>query len=117
MHKKNLIVSMRFAVKGIAAFFRSELHAVYHTLAAIAVIIAGFAFGVNRYEWAVLIIAITLVFISEIMNTAVEKMMDLLHPGRHEQAGLIKDLAAGFVLFSSFTAVILGIIVFYPYIL
>ncbi len=116
MQRKNFISSLGFAIKGIKAFFSLELHAIYHSVAAVAVIVAGIILGVNRYEWALLIIAISLVFICEMLNTTIEWIMNLLHPQHHKKAAMIKDLAAGFVLFSSFMAVILGIIVFYPYI-
>lgn len=116
MQKKNFIRSLGFAGKGLRYFFKQELHAMYHSIAAIAVVAAGSIFDVSRTDWAILIIAIALVFTSEIINTTIEKFMDLLHPQHHPKAGLVKDLAAGMVLFCSFIAIILGIIVFYPYI-
>ena len=117
MPKKNFVNSLRDAFRGLILFFTSELHALYHSIAAVIVIAFGFIFGVNLTEWAVLTIAIGLVFTSEFANTVIERMMNMIHPDRHQEVGRIKDMAAGMVLFCSLIAVVLGILVFSPYIL
>ncbi|MFO8055593.1 MAG: diacylglycerol kinase family protein [Bacteroidales bacterium] len=108
---------MNVAIQGLAAFFRTELHAVYHSLAAIAALIAGYLFEIQPYEWGMIVFAIALVFITEITNTLTEKLLDLLHPGYHQKVRQIKDMAAGLVLFAAITAIVTGAIVFLPYIL
>lgn len=117
MQKKNFIKSLIFAIAGLRRFFFSELHALYHTIAAIMVIILAIIIDVNRWEWGLLIVAIALVFFAEITNSVVEAIMDFLHPDYNVNAGRIKDMAAGLVLFCSIVAVILGVLVFYPYII
>ena len=117
MEKKKFIISLNNALRGVKLFFTSELHAVYHSIAALLVIVAGIVFGVNPMEWVLLVIAIALVFVSEFVNTIIERIIDIFYPEKHAKVGKIKDMAAGMVLFSSLIAVILGVIVFYPYII
>lgn len=106
---------MGYAIRGLKLFFTSEVHAIYHSVAALLVIAMGYIFNVNLTQWALLIIAIGLVFASEFANTVIERMMNFVHPDKHQQVEHIKDMAAGMVLFSSMIAVALGILVFAPY--
>ncbi|MCF8330978.1 MAG: diacylglycerol kinase family protein [Bacteroidales bacterium] len=117
MQKKNFIKSLSYAIAGLKKFFLSELHALYHLGAAIIVIAFAFFFDINRWEWCVLMVAIAIVFLAEIINSVVEHIIDFLHPAHDVNAGRIKDMAAGLVLFCSIIAIILGVLVFYPYII
>lgn len=114
MKQKNFIKSLTYALRGLGFFYRSEIHALYHGLAAALVIAAGFIFNISRLDWMIVIIAIALVIISEMINTAIESLLDFIHPEKHPHVGNIKDLTAGIVLFSALIAVALGIFVFYP---
>ncbi len=116
MQRKNFFISLGFALRGLREFFRSELHAIYHSIAAIVVVIAGIVFQVTRYEWLFLVLAISLVFLTEVINTLLERFMDLVHPGQHIKAGQVKDMAASAVLVATVTAIVIGIVVFTPYI-
>jgi len=79
------------------------------------VIIAGLYFGIERWEWAILTGCITLVIAAEALNTAIEFLTDLASPEYHPLAGKAKDTAAAAVLFCAIGAVVIGIIVFWPY--
>ena len=81
---------------------------------AVIAIVLGFYLGISRVEWLFIIIAIGIVFMAELMNTAIETMVDLLSPEKNENAGRIKDLAAGSVLLASFMALAVGMIIFLP---
>ncbi len=59
--------------------------------------------------------AVVMVFALEIINTALEKMLDLLHPDNHEVVGEVKDAMAGAVLIASFIAVVVAVLIFYPH--
>ena len=78
------------------------------------VVAGGLFFQATTVEWCILVIMISLVLAMEVMNTAVEKLVDFVSPQYHKQAGIIKDLSAGAVLIIAFAAIIVGIIIFLP---
>jgi len=106
-----------FAFKGLVFFFRNELNAKIHSAISIMVIVSGFYFKLNLFEWGLVSFAIALVFTAEIINTAIEKIMDMVHPEKDIRVGNIKDLAAGAVLFASIVSAIIGLIVFIPHLM
>jgi diacylglycerol kinase len=84
---------------------------------ALVTIGAGFYFGITSWEWCVILITIGLVIALEMVNTAIERLVDLVTRERKPQAGKIKDIAAGAVLVVSVIAVVVGVIVFRKYLL
>jgi len=110
----NRIKSFRPAFKGLFWLFRNEANAQVHLLATIVVISAGFYFKIDANDWLFLCFAIGLVITAEALNTSIEKLVDLLHPQNHQQAGLVKDLAAAGVLVASIVSVIIAALVFVP---
>ena len=68
----------------------------------------------TRFEWAVLWLAMGLVFVSEALNTALEKTLDTLHPEHHVGVGKAKDMAAGATLVASTVALIVGAYILLP---
>lgn len=104
--------SFRYAFLGVWAFFRSENNARVHLVATAVVTVAGFAFGLSYLEWCAVICAIALVWVAEAFNTALEKLVDLVHPERDPRAGAIKDLGAAAVLFAAIASVLIGALVF-----
>jgi diacylglycerol kinase (ATP) len=106
--------SFRFAANGILRFFRDEANARIHLAATVAVVFGIFYFHITGMELIALLIVTGLVWAAEIMNTAIEHLVDLVSPEFHPKAGLIKDLAAGAVLVLSVTALITGLIIFLP---
>lgn len=109
--------SFKFAFRGLNSAVRSEPHMRLHVLSALAVVVAGFIFGITRVEWCILVGCMGMVFMAEIFNTAIETLTNLVSPDIHPLAGKTKDLAAGAVLAASITAAIIGTIVFLPYLL
>lgn len=106
--------SFGFAFRGIFKFFRQEHNAWIHLVATIAVFIAAVYYHVTNSELIALIIVSGFVWVAEIFNTVIEKIMDFISPEYHEAVKFIKDLAAGGVMFSALTAAATGIIVFIP---
>jgi diacylglycerol kinase len=106
--------SFSFAFAGIRQFLAREHNARIHLVATICVIIAGFVLRVSATEAAVLAIVTGVVWITELLNTCVERMMDFVYPEEHPQIKFIKDLAAGAVLVAAFTAVVAGLLIFIP---
>ena len=82
---------------------------------AVAVIAAGFYFHITLSEWITLLIMISLVLSLELINTAIENLVDLVSPERKPLAGKIKDISAGAVLIAAVFSVIVGILIFARY--
>ena len=106
--------SFGYAWQGSKALFRTEHNAWIHTGTTIAVVIAAIVLKVSKIETAVLVLTIAFVFVTEILNTAIEKAMDLISIERHPKIALVKDLAAAAVLLSAVAAVVIGVIIFLP---
>jgi diacylglycerol kinase (ATP) len=115
--KYSVAKNFSYAVKGIMVFVRREYSARILLSIAILVVLAGFYFRIEANEWLAVVICIGLVLAMELMNSAVEMLVDKLWPDYHETAGKIKDLAAGAVLLSSFAAALVGCIIFLPKVL
>ena len=111
---ERLRTSFAWSIQGIGAFFRSERNARIEGVVAIGVIIAGFVFRIDRYEWMAVTFAIGLVLAAEAFNTALEVLADAVHPERHPLVGRAKDIAAGAVLIAAIAAIVIGLIVFLP---
>jgi diacylglycerol kinase len=109
------IRSVRFAVQGLTTLVRSENNARIHALAVLVVIGAGIYFQITARDWLWIALAITLVFTTEAVNTALEKLVDLVSPERRPLAGQIKDLAAGAVLLTALFALVVAGVVFGSY--
>ncbi len=106
--------SFGYAGKGIMALFRAENNAKVHLLAAGLVIGAGLWLGLSVVEWALLLTQIGLVFAAEAINTALEKLADVVMPDYHPQIGAVKDLAAGAVLILAIVAALVGALILGP---
>jgi diacylglycerol kinase (ATP) len=112
---KGRLKSIGFAIKGAIKLITTEHSIMLQSSLAVIIIIAGFYFGINRYEWMFQILAIGLVLGIEGLNTAVEKIADFVHPDFDERIGFIKDIAAGAVFFAALTAITIGCIIYFPY--
>ena len=110
------IKSFRYAIRGVGKVIKYENNAKVHLMATVAVIAAAFYLKISFRDWCLLLIAIALVWITETINTAIEKLVDLVSPNQNEKAGTIKDIAAGAVLIASIIAVTIGVLVFINYI-
>jgi diacylglycerol kinase len=112
-----LIKSFSNAIAGILQCLKEEKNMRIHAAVTLIVIIAGFFWGLDRFEWSLIIIAIAMVWSAEVINTAVEKIVDLITPGYHPLARSAKNMAAGAVLLTTINAIIIGLIIFLPLIL
>ena len=108
--------SFGYAWNGLVVAFREQLNLKIHAVVGILVIIAGYYFHVTITEWCIIIGAIVLVISLELINTAIENLVDLVTMERKPLAGKIKDMAAAAVLVASVGSAIVGIIIFYKYI-
>jgi diacylglycerol kinase (ATP) len=111
---QNRLKSFRFALAGFRELLIREHNARIHLAATVGVIVAGILFRVSTTEAAVLAVVTGGVWITEILNTCIERIMDFIHPEEHPYIKYIKDLAAGAVLAAAFTAVVAGLLIFIP---
>ncbi|NLL17493.1 MAG: diacylglycerol kinase family protein [Clostridia bacterium] len=108
-----MLKSFAFAISGLVAAIKGERNFRIHLVAAMLVTVLGFVFKLSLLEWAILSLTVFLVLVAELVNTAVEKAVDLAAGGRyHPLAKTAKDVAAGGVLLAAVNAVIVGIIIF-----
>ncbi len=112
-------VRRRFACAwdGMKAAYRAEQSFRIQLTVAGVVSVVGLIVGLSQTEWALIVTAIGMVLSLELLNTMIEKTLDLLHPAQHEQVRFIKDVSASAVLISSLAAVIVGLIIFVRHIL
>lgn len=106
--------SFGHAFRGMLLLLRTQRNARVHTAALLVVVAAGFAVGLSSLEWALVALASALVFSTEALNTAVEKLADRVSPEKHPLVRDAKDLAAAAVLISAIGAAVLGALVFVP---
>lgn len=111
---RSRVKSFRFAFEGIAAFFLHEHNAWLHFMATVAVFTLTALVGVTKTELLALVFAIGFVWVAEMFNTCIERVMDFVSDQRNDEIKFIKDLAAGAVLVAAITAVVVGAVVFIP---
>lgn len=111
---KKILQSFVYAFQGWKVFFRETFNGKVQTFVAILVVLMGFYFEINLTEWCFIVLAIGLVIAFEMMNSAIEEVVNFVSPDYHKHAGKIKDLAAGAVTFVALMAFIIGLIIFLP---
>lgn len=109
--QQNVARSFNHAYRGIVYVVRTQRNMRFHLLASLAVLLVSLLIGVSKLELVVLMLAIMLVFITEMFNTAMEFAVDLVTDEYHVLAKLAKDVSAGAVLVSSVGAVMVGYLI------
>ena len=108
------IQSFGYAFRGIRTVFLSETNMKIHIFISVLVVISGVVFNISLAEWIFCLLCIAIVTGAEMMNTAIENVVDLASPEQHPLAGKAKDIAAGAVLLCAIISVIIGLIIFIP---
>jgi len=111
---RNRLKSVAYAFKGALFLLKTESSIKIQFVIAILVTVAGFYFQISKTEWLFQIGFIGLVMSIEGVNTAVEYVADFIHPEHHQAIGRIKDIAAGAVFIAAVTAIIGGIVIYFP---
>lgn len=106
--------SFSYAFEGLKTFFKTQHNAWIHLTAAILIFTVSYFLHISSTEWLFITLAIVLVFICEMLNTAIEFLCDKISPAIDPQIKKVKDIAAAAVLISSFFAIIIGGIIFIP---
>lgn len=108
------VKSFLFAVQGIVTVVRTAPNTWYMSLATAVTTAAGFWLGVSVLEWCFLAAAITLVWVTEILNSAIEFLVDLASPELHPLAQKAKDAAAGAALIAVLFSLVIAVLVLGP---
>ena len=111
------IRSLSFAWQGVVQFFLRERNGQIQGVLAVLVIVAGFLFGITKIEWLAILGCTALVISLEMLNSALEKLCNLYTTDFHPAIKIIKDVAAAAVLWSAFFSLVIGCVVFLPYLL
>jgi diacylglycerol kinase len=106
--------SFSYAFDGLKAAFRTEHNLWIHAALAVVAVALGFLLQISRYEWLALVIVMALVWMTELLNTAIEKAMDFISTEQNPKIKLVKDLAAAAVLVTALAALVCGGIIFIP---
>ena len=108
------IHSFGHALRGWGYVLRTQHNAWIHSVVATLVILIGLWLGLPARDWAVLVLAIAMVFTAEFINTSIEAVVDLASPVHHPLAKVGKDVGAGAVLISALAAILIGLLILGP---
>lgn len=111
---KNIFISFARAFDGIRSAYASEYHMVIHCYMAVMVIIAGALFQISYSEWLICLILIGAVISLELVNTAIESVVNMITTDYNYHAKVAKDTAAGAVLVMASVSAVIGLIIFVP---
>ena len=112
--KDPLYKSFGYAFQGIFTCIRKERNMKIHCLAVIAVPVAGTFLHIKPVEWCICLLLFGLILSLELVNTALEAVVDLVTAERHPLAKIAKDTAAGAVLIAAIMAAVIGLLIFVP---
>ncbi len=115
MKKRSFLKSLNNAAEGVIHVVRHERNMRLHFLIALFILLSAIFLGVGRVEWLILCGAVSIVLIAEMVNTAIEHTVDLVHKTFNPQAKIVKDISAGMVLISALYALIVGFSIFLRY--
>ena len=108
-----IVASTGYALRGLR-FLLEERNARMLLAGTVAAVAAGVYFELEPLEWCAVVFAITLLWVAEGLNSALERLTDLVSPGYHPLAGKAKDIAAGAVMIALVGAVSIGVVIFGP---
>jgi diacylglycerol kinase len=117
VYRQALNKTFTAAFNGIGYFFKTERNGKIQAAAAVSAILAAFWLHISAVEWILILFCIAAVIALEMVNTAIEHLCNHVHEAYHPSIKIIKDVAAGAVLFASIISVITGLVIFIPKIL
>jgi len=106
--------AFRYAFSGWWFVIRTQRNAWIHAIVSVLVVLVGLWLGLPSRDWAVVVISITLVWMAEFLNTALEAVVDLASPQQHHLARVGKDVGAAAVLITAISAMVIGIFILGP---
>ncbi|HIE39328.1 MAG TPA: diacylglycerol kinase family protein [Anaerolineales bacterium] len=114
MRSRDLVESFRYAFAGLGYALRTQRNTRIHLTIAAFVVVLGLWLRLSLTQWAVLALTIGFVLVGEMLNTVAETLVDLVSPGYHPLAKVIKDVTAGAVLLTAIISVVVGLLVLGP---
>jgi len=111
---RSRIKSFGYAFSGWWYVTRTQQNAWIHALASVVVLLVSIWLRISRIEWALIIIAVAMVWTAEFLNTALEVVVDLATKEHHPLAKVSKDVGAAAVLIASLTAILIGVVILGP---
>jgi diacylglycerol kinase len=111
---KSRFESFKFAFSGLSSLIKNEHNARIHLIAALIAVIVGIILKISLTEWCILTIVIGLVFITELLNTSLENLADIVDPEWNAAIRKAKNYAAAAVLISAIVSVVVGALIFIP---
>ena len=117
INPKKLFRSFTHAFRGLQYALAHDQNLRFHVYIALFVVAASVFFDVNPFEMGILGVMIILVIVAEMLNTSIEKMVDLITKEHRMEAKIAKDVSSGMVLVTAIGSIIIGILIFTPYLL
>jgi len=114
MRSQSIIDSFRYAFTGLWYVLRTQRNVRIHLSIALCVMIMGLWLKLSLSQWAILALTVGFVLVSEVLNTVAETLVDLVSPGYHPLARVVKDVTAGAVLLTTIVSIIVGLLVLGP---
>lgn len=111
----SLVTSLHRAVRGVLLAFRTQANVRRHVAMIVLVLVASLIVPLASWQAVAVIIVMAFVFVVELVNTSIERFMDMVKPQFHDAARDVKDVAAGAVLIAALASVCIGFIIFGPY--
>jgi len=111
---KNFLLALKNAFNGIKYVFKTQRNLKIQVLLAVFASILGFYLKITCVEWAIIVLLVFVVFLSEFFNTAVETIIDMITLEYNEKAKIAKDISAGGVTLVAISSIIIGILIFLP---
>lgn len=116
MDIRQFFKSFTYAIQGMKYLYQHEQNIRIQTAVAMIVLLCGYFFQLSRTEWVVILLLIAFVLVLEIVNSVIERFIDIVKPRFHSHVQVIKDMLAAMVFFAAVSASIIGIIIFWPHI-
>ena len=111
---KKRVLAFKYAMNGLYLFFFKDPSAIIHTIAAFIALSLGVYFQINSVEWMSIAFVISLVLISEMINSSIENLCNVVEPDWNNKIAKVKDISAGAVLMASILSLIIAGIIFIP---
>ncbi|KAF0144945.1 MAG: diacylglycerol kinase [Nitrospirae bacterium] len=116
MPLRKWVKSANFAIEGILHAAKTQRHLRYHFYSAAVVLLVSYILGVTRTEFLIISLSVIAVLLAEMLNTAIEAIVDIISTEHNEKARIVKDIAAGAVFVTAFGVAVVGYIILFPYI-